>query len=105
LTPRFAHTFANFPEKRLARWARQLQPNHFLKLENDLRGNRSQVITTGDQVVGGSVLLIGIYFTWANLVTTQQGQAENLKATREGQITDRLIKPWKSTFNRPLNES
>jgi hypothetical protein len=51
------------------------------------------------QIVGGAVLIAGLFFTWANLRITQQtattSQAtatKNLELTREGQITDRFTK-------------
>jgi hypothetical protein len=44
------------------------------------------------QALGGIAVLIGIYFAWANLKTTQIGRAETLRLTNEGQITDRFTK-------------
>jgi hypothetical protein len=51
------------------------------------------------QIVGGIVLLAGLFFTWANLNVaqenikiTQDTATKNLETTREGQITDRFTK-------------
>jgi hypothetical protein len=70
-----------------------------INFENDLRANRIQVITTVVQALGGIAVLIGIYFAWANLKTTQEAQRdtqnsqkETIQITNEGQITDRFTK-------------
>jgi uncharacterized protein YjbI with pentapeptide repeats len=49
--------------------------------------------------LGGIAVLIGIYFAWANLKTTQEAQRdtqksqeETIRITNEGQITDRFTK-------------
>jgi Pentapeptide repeats (8 copies) len=60
--------------------------------ENALHANRIQIITTAAQSLGGFAVLVGIYFAWANLKTTQRNQAETLHLTNEGQITDRFIR-------------
>ena len=77
----------------------QLEHKDRIALENDLRANRIQVITTLVQSLGGIAVLIGIYFAWANLKTTQEAQkdtqknqADALKITQEGQITDLFTK-------------
>jgi uncharacterized protein YjbI with pentapeptide repeats len=59
---------------------------------NALRTNRIQIITAAVQSVGGLAVLVGIYFAWANLKTTQRAQRETLRLTNEGQITDRFIR-------------
>lgn len=69
-----------------------LTPKDRVAVENALRTNRIQVVTTGVQALGGIAVLIGIYFAWANLKTTQRGQKETLRLTNEGQITDRFTK-------------
>jgi hypothetical protein len=76
-----------------------LEPKERLDLANALRSQRIQVITTVIQSLGGIALLIGIYFAWANLRTTQeaqkatqQNQAETLRITNEGQITERFTR-------------
>jgi hypothetical protein len=76
-----------------------LNPEERIKLGNDLRANRIQVITTVVQALGGIAVLIGIYFAWANLKTTQEAQKDSqknqtdaLRITQEGQITDRFTK-------------
>jgi hypothetical protein len=49
------------------------------------------------QIIGGAVLLVGLYFTWANLkatqgniTNTQNTATKNLELAREGQIHDRF---------------
>jgi uncharacterized protein YjbI with pentapeptide repeats len=76
-----------------------IEPKERITLENDLRANRIQVITTVVQALGGIAVVIGIYFAWANLKTTQEAekdtqksQAETIRLTNEGQITDRFTK-------------
>jgi hypothetical protein len=51
------------------------------------------------QALGGIAVLIGIYFAWANLKTTQEAQRDTqtsqeeiIRITNEGQITDRFTK-------------
>ncbi len=58
--------------------------NDRLKLQNDTRGTLLQVL-------GGSVLLLGLIFTWLQL-----------RATREGQITDRYTKAVDQLGNSKL---
>jgi pentapeptide repeat protein len=65
----------------LARYESELETKEFLKVKNDLRTGDIQLLSTTAQIIGGFVLLCGIYFAWGNLV-----------ATREGQITDRFIR-------------
>jgi hypothetical protein len=65
----------------LARYESELETKEFLKVKNDLHTSDIQLIATTAQIIGGIVLIFGIYFAWENLV-----------ATREGQITDRFIR-------------
>jgi hypothetical protein len=65
----------------LARYESELEIKEFLKVKNDLHTSDIQLIATTAQIIGGIVLIFGIYFAWENLV-----------ATREGQITDRFIR-------------
>ena len=72
---------------------------HQVAAEKDLRANRIQVITTIVQALGGIAVLIGIYFAWANLRTTQEAQKDTqntqektLNIANEGQITERFTK-------------
>jgi Pentapeptide repeats (8 copies) len=51
------------------------------------------------QIIGGAVLIAGLFFTWANLKITQETTTKsqetatkNLEMAREGQITDRFTK-------------
>jgi hypothetical protein len=76
-----------------------LEPKDRVTLENEVRANRIQVITTLVQALGGIAVLVGIYFAWANLKTTQQAQkdtlnsqTDTLRVTQEGQITERFTK-------------
>jgi hypothetical protein len=76
-----------------------LEAKDRISLANDLRANRIQLITTMVQALGGIAVLIGIYVAWANLKTTQEAQkatqtnqADALKITQKGQITDRFTK-------------
>jgi uncharacterized protein YjbI with pentapeptide repeats len=44
------------------------------------------------QIIGGAVLIAGLFFTWANLKITQETATKNQELAREGQITDRFTK-------------
>src|SRR5262245_4941285 len=44
------------------------------------------------QIVGGVVLIGGLFCTWASLKITQESATKNQEITREGQITDRFTK-------------
>jgi hypothetical protein len=51
------------------------------------------------QIIGGAVLIAGLFFTWANLDVaqknikiTQESATKNQEITRQGQITDRFTK-------------
>jgi hypothetical protein len=69
-----------------------LEPKDRIAAENALRTNHIQIITTIVQSLGGIAVLTGIYFAWANLRNTQRTQAETLRLTNEGQITERFTK-------------
>jgi hypothetical protein len=76
-----------------------LEPKERIAAENDLRANQIQVMTAAIQALGAIAVLIGIYFAWANLRTTQEAQkdtqktqAETLGITNKGQITERFTK-------------
>jgi hypothetical protein len=56
-----------------------------LTLENAARQTLAQII-------GGAILIAGLFFTWANLKITQEIATQNQEITREGQITDRFTK-------------
>jgi hypothetical protein len=56
-----------------------------LELENDARKSLAEI-------VGGAALLVGLYFTWANLQITQETATKDRETTREGQITERFTK-------------
>jgi uncharacterized protein YjbI with pentapeptide repeats len=80
------------PKWQLASKRESLDPKDYLTLENLARATIAQII-------GGVVLLIGLYFTAQNLRATQEAAANNLKQaqetlklSQEGQTTDRFTK-------------
>jgi hypothetical protein len=44
------------------------------------------------QILGGAVLIVGLFFTWASLKITEDTAIKNQKIARDGQIADRLTK-------------
>jgi len=73
-----------FPEQRLEPWKTRLLESNardLLDSEQSIRNTLIQILVTVTQALVGVVLLIGIYFTWANLLEA-----------REGNITDRFIR-------------
>jgi uncharacterized protein YjbI with pentapeptide repeats len=62
-------------------FAGTIKPEELFKLEIELRANRIQLLATIAQIAGGTVLLIGIYFT-----------AQSLTVSREGEITERFTR-------------
>jgi Pentapeptide repeats (8 copies) len=60
-----------------------LPPKERFELENEARKTLAQII-------GGAVLIAGLFFTWANLKITQETATKNQELTREGQITERF---------------
>lgn len=75
------------PKWQLRSWADRLdssikiEPKDFIKAENDAR-------TTLAQIIGGILVLIGLFFTAENLRNSQ----ETLRVSQEGQITERFTK-------------
>jgi hypothetical protein len=63
----------------------ELTPQARFEVENNAR-------KTLAEVVGGAALLVGLYFTWANLQATQETATKDRETTREGQITERFTK-------------
>ena len=77
-----------------------------IERENQVRTNLVQLIATFAQIVGGAVLLAGLYFTWRNIQATEtnvelalQTAENNLKISRQtlensrtDQLADRFIK-------------
>jgi len=55
------------PKRQLASWKASLEPRDLIELENDAR-------RTWAQILGGLVILIGLYFTWQTVVISQEGQ-------------------------------
>ena len=56
-----------------------------LKLENELRGNYAQII-------GGFVLLVGLYLTWRKQNHEERTANQTLRLTEDGKITERYSK-------------
>jgi hypothetical protein len=71
-----------------------LDPKDRHAAEDQLRANRIQVITTIVQALGGIAVLIGLYFAWANLRTTQEAQKDTQKTQEQTlQITNKGKSP------------
>jgi Pentapeptide repeats (8 copies) len=60
---------------------KSLTPKEKIEFENTTRNSFSQALGTLSQTAGGMVLIIGVYFTWRNLI-----------ATEEKQVTERFTK-------------
>jgi uncharacterized protein YjbI with pentapeptide repeats len=80
------------PELQITPWATTLDPKDYVQAKNNARATLAQII-------GGLILLVGAYITWRNmklmeasLKQTQDATQENLKLSREGQITERFSK-------------
>jgi hypothetical protein len=58
-----------------------LTPKERIELENATRSSFAQSFGTLSQTIGGIVLVIGVYFTWRNLI-----------ATEDKQVTERFTK-------------
>ncbi len=54
------------------------------------------------EIVGGVVLLVGLYFTGVNLQVTQETATKDRELTREGQITERFTKAVEQLGNDKL---
>ncbi len=59
------------------------------ELENATRTSLAQTFSTLSQAIGGTVLLVGVYFTWRNLI-----------ATEEKQITERFTRAVEQLGNQ-----
>lgn len=59
------------------------------ELENATRTSLAQAFSTLSQAIGGTVLLVGVYFTWRNLI-----------ATEEKQITERFTRAIEQLGNK-----
>jgi Pentapeptide repeats (9 copies) len=68
------------PQVRVAS-EKALTPKERIELENTTRSSLAQSFGTLSQTVGGIVLVIGVYFTWRNLI-----------ATEDKQVTERFTK-------------
>src|SRR5262249_35286090 len=58
----------------------------------ELAQARNSVRTTLLQGFGGMVLLVGAYLTWRQTQIGREGTREELRLTREGQLTDRFTR-------------
>lgn len=72
---------------------------------------KKDVIATLAQILAGTALLSGLYFTWRAQQLTQRGQEENqrntqeqLRLIREGQITERFTKAIDQLGNETRTE-
>lgn len=66
-----------------------------LDSENAIRTTLTQTLTTLTQAVGGTALIIGLFFTWKNLEVAQKNLETGQKALRtaeEKQVTERFGK-------------
>jgi len=57
-------------------------------LINQYRTSSIQILTTFAQIFGGIAIGIGLYYTWRRINIAE----EELKATKEGQITERFTR-------------
>lgn len=73
------------PKLQVGRWSDQLEAKDVVSLENNARAVLAQII-------GGLILLIGLYFTAMNLKIAQKSADTTSKGTLEGQITERFTK-------------
>lgn len=87
-----AYFFWIVPSRELRNHQPSLQPKDYLELEGTIRAGLAQAI-------GGTAILLGLFFTWRNiraternLETSYQTSAKNLSLAHEGQITERFTK-------------
>jgi hypothetical protein len=87
------------PQLQVAGSALLLTPNQVLERENQARANLIQLLSTFAQVIGGVVLLIGLYFTWRNIKLTERTATNTLEIaehtltnSQAAQITERFTK-------------
>jgi len=72
-----------------------LTPKELNELRNSIRQTFVQALGVFGGVIGGAVLLSGLYFTAQTLRTSQETlriNQEALRVTQEGQITERFGK-------------
>lgn len=72
------------PKWQLASWKASLEPKDLAELENEAR-------RTWAQILGGLVILIGLYFTW-----------QTVRVSQEGQITERFTRAIDQLGNEKL---
>ena len=76
---------AQIDEKKPFEKDRAEHDREMLKLENELRGNYAQII-------GGFVLLVGLYLTWRKQNHEERTANQTLRLTEDGKITERYSK-------------
>ena len=69
-----------FDDEKRANFDREM-----FKIENELRGNYAQII-------GGFVLLVGLYLTWRKQNHEERTANQTLRLTEDGKITERYSK-------------
>lgn len=83
---------ANQARVRLSRAITQLkpedQPKEWLEAEKYLIASERATQATLAQILGGAVIIVGLYFTYQNTKTAQ----DTLRVTEEGKLTDRFSK-------------
>ena len=67
------------------------QVTHVLNIQNRLTAENAARQTLA-QIIGGVVLILGLFFTWVNLKITQETATKNIELAQERQITDRFTK-------------
>jgi len=73
-------------------------PTKGLSLEAQAKA-RNDVRTAALQLLGGTVLALGAYFTWQNVLTNREGR----RIEREGQITERFTRAIDQLGNKELD--
>jgi hypothetical protein len=72
-----------------------LEPKDRVQLQKDLISAENNARATLAQIIGGGVLLFGLYFTWRTVTIGNEnlkvGQ-DNLRVTEEGKLTERFSK-------------
>jgi uncharacterized protein YjbI with pentapeptide repeats len=73
----------------------RLEPKDRIQLEKDFAGIENNARTTLAQIIGGIVVLLGLYLTFQNVRVAQENARiaqKNVTVTEEGKITDRFSK-------------
>lgn len=73
----------------------KLEPKDRIQLEKDFAGIENNARTTLAQIIGGIIVLLGLYLTFQNVRVAQENARiaqKNVSVTEEGKITDRFSK-------------